>query len=105
MEFVIAAFNGCKSVMISLIAKEMNFNFSGVEFDATGIIDIQGLMGVDGVSPHFQGIRFFVNIRTSESEERIQQLKAEVERRCPVFNLFKDAGIKIDARWNKLDLI
>jgi hypothetical protein len=32
------------------------------------------------------------------SEERMEQLKNEVERRCPVLNLLLDAGIKVDTR-------
>ncbi|MMZ57982.1 OsmC-like protein [compost metagenome] len=102
MEYVVAALNGCKGVMIPLIAQELGFTFTGIEFETTGIIDTRGLMGEEGVSPHFQKIRFQVNIQTEESEEKIEQLKQEVERRCPVFNLFKDAGIKVDVKWNKV---
>ncbi|MED4729459.1 OsmC family protein [Aneurinibacillus migulanus] len=102
MEYVVAALNECKGVMIPLIAQELGFTFTGIEFETTGIIDTRGLMGEEGVSPHFQKIRFQVNIQTEESEEKIEQLKQEVERRCPVFNLFKDAGIKVDVRWNKV---
>ncbi len=83
MEYVLAALNGCKSVMISLIAKELNFEFDGIEFSSTGIIDIRGLMGEEGVSPHFRTIRLVIKIKTHESEDRIQELRRQVERRCP----------------------
>lgn len=99
MEYVLAALSGCTSVMISLIAKEKNFSFYGVEFENVGILDLQGLMGVEGVSPHFQKIRFDVMIDTIEPKEQIQELKEIVEKRCPVFNLFKDAGVDITANW------
>jgi uncharacterized OsmC-like protein len=102
VEYVLAGLNGCNGVMIPLVAQELNFTFSGVDFETTGIIDTRGLMGVEGVSPHFQKLRFQVNIQTEESEERVEQLKNEVERRCPVFNLFVDAGIKIDTKWSKI---
>ncbi|BAU26821.1 putative OsmC-like protein [Aneurinibacillus soli] len=102
MEYVVAALNGCKGVMIPLVAQELGFTFAGIDFETTGIIDTRGLMGEEGVSPHFQKIRFHVNIKTEESEERIEQLKNEVERRCPVFNLFVDAGIKIDVKWSRV---
>lgn len=102
MEFVAAALNGCKGVMVPLIAKEMDFSFTGIEFETTGIIDIRGLMGEEGVTPHFQKIRFTVTIQTTESDERLELLKKEVERRCPVYNLFVDAGIEIDTKWNKI---
>jgi len=34
MEYVVAALCGCKGVMIPLVAKELGFTFSGIEFDA-----------------------------------------------------------------------
>jgi uncharacterized OsmC-like protein len=102
MEFVAAALNGCNGVMIPLIANEMNFSFSGIDFETSGIIDIRGLMGEKGVCPHFQKVRFRVNIQTEESEERLHALQKEVERRCPVFNLLLDAGVQIDVKWNKM---
>jgi uncharacterized OsmC-like protein len=101
LEYVAAALNGCNGVMIPLIAQKLNFTFSGIDFETTGIIDIRGLMGEEGVCTHFQKVRFQVNIETEESEERIEQLKNEVERRCPVLNLLLDAGVKVDTKWNK----
>jgi uncharacterized OsmC-like protein len=101
MEYVVAALCGCNGVMIPLVAKELDFAFSGIDFEATGIIDVRGLMGEEGVRPHFQKVRFNVNIQTEESEERIEQLKNEVERRCPVFSLLHDAGVKVDTKWSK----
>jgi uncharacterized OsmC-like protein len=102
LEYVAAALNGCNGVMIPLVAKELNFTFSGIDFETTGIIDIRGLMGEEGVTTHFQKVRFHVNIQTEESEERVEQLKNEVERRCPVLNLLLDAGVKVDTKWSKI---
>lgn len=99
MEYVLAALSGCTSVMISLIAQEKNFLFSGVDFENIGYIDLRGLQGVSGVSPHFQKVRFEVVISTEESNERIAELKDEVEKRCPVYNLLKDAGVPLEANW------
>ncbi|WP_096200528.1 OsmC family protein [Bacillus sp. FJAT-45350] len=101
MEYIAAALNGCKAVMIPLIAKEQGFTFTNLDFETTGVIDIRGLMGEEGVNPHFQKVRFTVKIETEESEEAIEKLKSEVERRCPVYNLLADANVKIDAIWKK----
>jgi uncharacterized OsmC-like protein len=102
LEYVVAALNGCNGVMIPLVAQELDFTFSGIDFETTGIVDTRGLMGEEGVCTYFQKIRFQANIHTEESEERIEQLKNEVERRCPVLNLFVDAGIKVDTKWSKV---
>ncbi|MGQ7277308.1 MULTISPECIES: OsmC family protein [Brevibacillus] len=103
LEFVAAALNGCNGVMIPLVANELNFSFSAIDFETSGIIDIRGLLGEEGVSPHFQKVRFHVNIQTDEREERVHELQKEVERRCPVFNLLADAGVQLEVKWNKVN--
>lgn len=101
LEYIAAALNGCKAVMIPLIAKEQGFTFTGLSCDTTGIVDIRGLMGEENVKTYFQKIRFILEIETKESDEAVEKLKDEVERRCPVFNLFTDAGISVDVKWIK----
>ncbi len=101
LEYIAAALNGCKAVMIPLIAKELDFTFSDISFETVGIVDIRGLMGDDSVKTYFQKIRFSLEIETTESEEALNKLKHEVERRCPVFNLFIDAGIPVEVEWKK----
>ncbi|WP_338754203.1 OsmC family protein [Bacillus sp. FJAT-52991] len=99
MEYVLAALTGCASVMISIISKEQNFKYSGVEFENSGVLDVRGLMGVPSVSPHFQRIRYSVQLTTEESFERVEELRQEVERRCPVYNMLKDAGVQVKSTW------
>ncbi|MBS4196217.1 OsmC family protein [Lederbergia citri] len=101
VELVLAGLSSCASVMIALIAKEQNFSYSGVDFKNEGTLDLRGLQGVEGVSPHFQSVQFDVVFNTEESEERIEALKAEVERRCPVLNLLADAGVHVDGNWKR----
>lgn len=101
LEYIAAALNGCKAVMIPLIAQEHNFTFSALKFDTTGIVDARGLMGDETVKTYFQKVRFTVEITTDESDAALEKLQAEVEKRCPVFNLFKDAGIALEAKWLK----
>ncbi|MBO8172935.1 MAG: OsmC family protein [Bacillaceae bacterium] len=101
MEYVVAALNGCKGVMIPMIAGELNFSFTGIRFETSGYIDPRGLMGEEGVSPHFKKVKFNVYIQTDETDERLEQLKSQVEKRCPVFNLLKDAGVDLEVQWHK----
>lgn len=101
LEYIAAALNGCNAVMIPLIAKEMDFFFSGISFETVGILDARGISGVENVKTYFQKVRFSLEIETDESDEALSQLKNEVERRCPVFNLFVDAGIPVAVDWKR----
>ncbi|MBD3624894.1 MAG: hypothetical protein HUJ24_05845, partial [Rhodobacteraceae bacterium] len=38
--------------------------------------------------------------QTNETERRIDLLRRNVEHRCPIANLFKDAGVEMDVTWD-----
>lgn len=101
VELILAGLSSCTSVMISIIAKEQDFSYEAAEFKNAGEIDLRGLMGVEGVSSHFQSVNFDVIIKTDETEERILQLKESVEKRCPVMSLLVDAGVPVTSNWRK----
>lgn len=101
LEYVLAALNGCKAVMIPLIAKELKFKFSDLRFETTGSVDLRGLMGQAGISSHFQQLSLHVFISTEESDARLEQLKHAVASRCPVYNLLKDAGVNLETLWQR----
>lgn len=101
VELVLAGLSSCTSVMIAIIAKEQKFSYEAAEFSNSGELDLQGLMGVKGVSPHFQSVQFDVVLTTDESDERIELLKQAVEARCPVMNLLLDANVPVQSTWSK----
>lgn len=99
LEYLVASLNGCKGVMIPLIANELSFEFSELSFDTRGTVDLRGLMGEPDISTHFQSLTFQVNIKTNESAERLQTLQNAVAERCPVYNLLRDAGVVLHTQW------
>ena len=82
-----------------MVAKEVGFEYSGIDFDAAFTIDIRGRMGAREVRPHFQTVKVEARVRTDESEERLAEVVEETELRCPVFNLVSDAGVKVETVW------
>jgi hypothetical protein len=54
-----------------------------------GELDSRGLMGDPSVRPYFQTINIEAIVKTTESEERVQELKEKTDARCPVFNTLK----------------
>ena len=99
LQGVLGALCSCKSVTFSRTAKEMGFKYSGIEFDAAFTIDIRGRKGMRGVTPHFQTVKLEVRVRTKGDLERLDAVVEETQNRCPVYNLIKDAGVKIDTVW------
>ena len=99
LQGVLGSLCGCEAVTFSRTAKEKNFNYNGLEFEAEFTIDIRGRMGVRSVVPHFKSVRVQVYVKTNEDEARLLEVVKETEARCPVFNLIKDAGVEIECVW------
>lgn len=97
----LASLLACENVMAQIIAKEMEFDLQHISFQAEGKIDISGLMGDLSVDPKFQKITVNATVTTSESQERIDEMRKAVDLRCPIFKTIKDAGIKITNNWVK----
>lgn len=99
LQAVLGALCGCESDTFHRAAKDMDFSYEGIEFEAEFTIDIRGRMGMREVRPHFQTVRVQATVRTDESEERLVEVVEETEARCPVYNLIVDAGVTVQMRW------
>jgi uncharacterized OsmC-like protein len=99
LQTVLGALCGCESVTFHRTAAELGFEYESISYAAEFTIDIRGRMGNREVRPHFQTVRLEATVITEESEERLREVVAETEARCPVFNLISDAGVKLEARW------
>lgn len=99
IEYVLGALNGCVTVVVETVAAELGIAVDGVATDATGTLDIRGFAGTADVSPHFQTLTLTITLTTAVPEEELGELKAQVVRRCPLFNLVRDAGVPIEETW------
>lgn len=99
LQTVLGALCGCESVTFHRTAKEMDFSYEGIDFEAAFTIDIRGRMGKREVRPHFQTVKVQATVRTDEPEDQLALVVEETERRCPVFNLLQDAGVTLEVLW------
>ena len=99
LETVLSALVGCEGVIINRCAEAMKFAYSRVEFACAGQVDARGSRGVVGVRPHFETVDLKVTLHTNEPPERVAKLRKNVELRCPVMNLLRDAGVEMNVAW------
>jgi uncharacterized OsmC-like protein len=99
MEYVAGALSGCLSIVIEMVAAERGVALSGIAVESEGRVDQRGLFGTAPVSPHFESIDVAVRLATAEPAERLEPLKADVLKRCPVYNLLKDSGARVKIDW------
>ena len=99
LETVLVALVGCDGVIINGVATAMGFAYAGVDFDCESQIDVRGPKGVPGIRPYFETAKLDITVYTDETDARFQQLRKNVEFRCPVMNLLNAAQVVMNVTW------
>lgn len=85
------------------MAKKIRFNYEHLETFAEGDLDRRGRKGLADVPVHFCAVRLTINIKTAESDKRLQRLADLVSRYCPVDSLIKAAVPDYTIAWKRMD--
>ncbi|WNF37403.1 OsmC family protein [Bacillaceae bacterium IKA-2] len=101
LSILLGALASCENVIANFVAKEINFDLQGIEYEVTGELDLRGLMGDSSVRTYFQWVKIEAKLQTSESDERIEEIRKLTDARCPVFQTLKAAGVEIISNWSK----
>jgi putative redox protein len=102
LSVLLAALLGCENVIARRVAKDINFDLQGLSFSAKGVLDPAGSMGDSNVRSYYEKVEITVDVKTTESEERVQQLHQLTDARCPVFNTLKAADVEMVTNWKKV---
>ncbi|MDN5599482.1 MAG: OsmC family protein [Brachybacterium sp.] len=100
LEYVVGALNGCVTVLVDLVAADLGIAVQHVVTEVVADQDRDGIAGVPGVRTHFSSVRLDVEVTSSADAAALEQLAAEVERRCPMVNLLRDAQVEVDVLWS-----
>ncbi|HLS04825.1 MAG TPA: OsmC family protein [Wenzhouxiangella sp.] len=98
MEYVVGALAGCIAVVTETVANERKLGVHGLHVDIEATMDTRGFLGLADVSPHFHRVDIRVSCRLSDAAQ-LAWLRAETERRCPAYNLVRDAGAQVSVHW------
>ncbi len=85
VETLVAAVAGCIAGGWATFGAALDIPIEELEIDLEGDIDLQGFMGLgEGVRPGLERIRGTVSVKSSASDEQLQQLKELAQQRSPV---------------------
>ncbi len=95
-----ASLASCQAVQIVKVAEAMRFTHGTITITASTTTDrLASDKGNDKVM-RFCAADLVINMETSEPPEKVARLKTLSEDRCPVGNLFADAGFEPTIDWN-----
>jgi len=98
----LGALIGCENATAKWLSrKELKIEIESIEFRIEGEYDTRGFLGVEGVPPRFQRVKGVALVKTTGTQEQVDELAQLTAKRCPVASLFTDAGVKLEIEWKK----
>ena len=83
---LLSALAGCAVVfMRDTLAPQLGVRVEAVEAVAQCETDARGLLGIEGATPDLENVQLSIQVRSPESEERVQQLYRVWQERCPIY--------------------
>lgn len=89
VEYALGALISCQVVVYRLYAESLGLTIDDIEVSAEGDLDVRRLFGIDDSGrAGFHDVRLKVDITGPNSTEEYEKLRAVVDERCPVLDLF-----------------
>jgi uncharacterized OsmC-like protein len=83
-----AALAGCLTIGIAAWAARMGVTVDAVEVEVEADFDARGELGVEGVPPGYQQVRYTVSIDSPAPRAELDRLLATAERHSPYLDVF-----------------
>ena len=103
LAYVLASLTTCNQVTASIVARELGIEVRSYEFAVDGDFNPTVMTtgrAADGEHPDsFSAVRLTAVVDTDAPQDLLERLGAEVERRCPVSALFRNAGTELTSTW------
>ena len=108
LEATLCALNACTAMIINILRREMKFEMGGLRFETEGRHDIRRVemkrtgklfSEVEPIARHYHKVIQKAYIETSESDERLEEMRAKVHKLCPLHALLADAKVDFDFQW------
>ncbi|WP_025683143.1 OsmC family protein [Paenibacillus maysiensis] len=94
VEVLLCALGACQSIVAAAFADANDFNYEEFYVELEGDLDPDGFMGFADVRSGFQEIRFVMNFKTNESQEKAEAFADFIEKTCPVGDCLAN-GVKL----------
>jgi putative redox protein len=104
LAYVLAALTSCTQVTSQIVAKDLALSLGRFKVSVDAKLDPTVLAtGAEGVS-NFTRLSLDVSVETDAAPDLFARFGREVERRCPVTQLYRRSGVDVTTRWTALGL-
>ncbi len=97
--YSLASLSSCNQVTGHVVARDHGIKLGEWKVEVEALLPTAVLVkGAEG-NPNWEEVRLRVRVQTDVKEEGFEKFVGEVERRCPITQLFKRSGVKYESVW------
>ena len=104
LSYTLGALTSCNQISAQLVAKDLGVRLGEFTFSARGDFDPSVFVGGAQGNANFDAVTVEASVQTDADEDTFATLVSELERRCPVTQLFKRSGLDYTSTWTALPL-
>nr|WP_269778373.1 OsmC family protein [Nocardioides mangrovicus] len=104
LAYTLGALTACNQITAQLVAKDLGVRLGEFSFNARGDLDPAVFVGGAEGNANFEAVTVEASVETDAEGETFDRLVSELERRCPVTQLFRRSGIDYSSTWKPLPL-
>ena len=104
LAYTLGALTSCNQIAAQLVAKDLGVTLGEFTISARGDFDPSVFVGGAEGDANFDSVSVQASVQTDADEDTFATLVSELERRCPVTQLFKRSGLEFTSSWTSLPL-
>lgn len=104
LAYTLGALTSCNQITAQLVAQDLGIALGEFSFHAQGDLDPSVFVGGAEGNANFDAVTVEASVQTDAEGEAFERFTAELERRCPVTQLFRRSGIEYSSSWKALPL-
>jgi uncharacterized OsmC-like protein len=99
LAYTLGALTSCNQITAHLVAQDLGVTLGEFIFTAQGDLDPSVLVdGADG-NANFEAVTITATVETDADADTFETLVSELERRCPLTQLFQRSGLDYTSTW------
>lgn len=102
--YALGALTSCNQVTAALVAKDLGITLGNFTFHVKGDLDTAVLVAGEDGNANFDAVSVDATVATDADPELFDRFVVEVERRCPVSQLFIRSGLTFHNSWTQVPL-
>lgn len=101
LAYTLGALTSCNQITATLVAKDLGLTLGAFTFHAQGDLDPSVFVGGAEGDANFRAVSVVATVETDADEAAFERFVSELERRCPVTQLFQRSGLDFRSSWTR----